>query len=307
MDRKRISARVCMLFAMLFYGASFPITKSALEVFGPITIVTARLVISSVVLLSVNIAVHGKAGLPVGKHWILFVLIALFQPLGYFLFETFGLQHVSAAVASIMIATIPVFTPVFSRFFISERLTLFNIAGLGLSFVGVVILVAADQGSSGNARLIGILLMFGAVFSAVFYTILVKKLPISYSPLTVTAVQNTLGLLLFIPLFFIFEYDSELLSNAAAGVYGIEPILSIVFLAIFASSLAFIFLNFGIQVIGPSKANGFTNLIPVITAVVSFLFFGETFTLQKAVGIAVVFLGVLLAQYSRSHRMVRVP
>ncbi len=54
-------------------------------------------------------------------------------------------------------------------------------------------------------------------------------------------------------------------------------------------------MNYGIKAVGPSKANGFVNLVPAVTAVVSLLFFGERFTLLKAAGMAVVILGVLLS------------
>jgi drug/metabolite transporter (DMT)-like permease len=242
---------------------------------------------------------HGRRGLVRREDMLIFFFIALFQPLGYFLFETFGLQYVSAAVASIMIATIPVFTPLISRFFVFERVTVFNIIGLICSSAGVVILALADSSGAGGSSLLGIFLMLGAVGSAICYTILVKKLPDRYSPLTVTAVQNTIGLALFLPLFFIFEFDPVLISDVFTGAYGSGPIISIIFLAIFASSLAFIFLNYGIKVIGPSKANGFTNLIPVITAVVSLLVFSERFTIVKVVGMIIIFSGVIVAQRSK--------
>jgi drug/metabolite transporter (DMT)-like permease len=297
-DRRNAVSTLGLLLAMLFYGASFPITKTALDVFSPITIVTFRLIVSAVILNIVNALVHRRKALIRSEDALVFFLIALFQPLGYFLFETFGLQHVSAAVASIMIATIPVFTPMISRFFVFERLTAANFIGLLCSSAGVAILATAD-GSGGSSCLFGIFLMLGAVVSAIGYTILIKRLPPDYSPLTVTAVQNTIGLGLFLPLFFIFEFDAVHLGEVFGGRYGFEPIASIIFLAIFASSLAFIFLNFGIQVVGPSRANGFTNLIPVITAAVSFFFFDERFTLIKAVGMLVIFSGVIAAQRSK--------
>jgi len=297
LQRRRTQADILMGLSMIFYGVSFPMTKTALRLFGPITIVTARLFISALVLMTVNVMRSGNGGLPKKGDWPIFILIALFQPLGYFLFETFGLQYVSASIASILIATIPVFTPVVSRFGVSERLTVYNLAGLFISFLGVVILVTAAGTGGDTAGPGGVLLMFGAVFSAVFYTILVKRLPNGYSPLTITAVRNSLGLIMFIPLFFVFEYDPTSLGSVLQRPGGPEAVMSIVFLAIFASSLAFIFMNHGIRVIGPSRANGLVNLIPVITAVVSLLFFGERFTLQKALGMAVVFAGVMLSQH----------
>lgn len=284
---------------MVFYGISFPATRVALIDYNPVSIITLRLLISSIVLMILNISMYKRSAVPLKKDFPIFLLIAVFQPFLYFLLETYGLTSVSAAVSSLIIATIPVFTPLISRFFIREKLTIFNYIGLILSFTGVVLLVAFSDSSDSNIAgknftITGLFLLFGAVLAAVLYTIIVKKLPHTYSALTITAVQNTLGLFLFLPIFIVVDYKDFI-----AVVPKTDTIISIVFLAIFASSLAFIFLNFGIKKLGPSKANGFVNLVPVVTAIVSFLFFNELFTVYKILGMVVVLLGVLTAQKKR--------
>lgn len=287
-------ATALVSLSMVFYGISFPATRVALTQYKPISLVTARLIISAVLLMSINTILYGRKGFPRWGDLPKFLLIALFQPFFYFLFETFGLQSVSAAISSVIIATIPVFTPIGARVFLKEKLTFYPISGALLSLIGVVLLVSFSRGEDTlirNFTAKGLLLLFGAVFSAVLYSLAVRRLPVSYSPLTITAVQNSLGLLFFLPVFFIFEA-----SDAFAVVPNSETIFSILFLAVFASSLAFIFLNYGIQQIGPSRANGLVNLVPVITAIVSFLFFGEQFSSSKIIGMGVVLAGVLLAQ-----------
>jgi len=292
-QNKNTLAVVLVVLSMVFYGISFPATRIALNDYNPVSLITLRLLISSVILMIVNIFVYRRGAIPLKKDFSLFLLIAAFQPFLYFLLETYGLTSVSAAVSSLIIATIPVFTPLISRFFIREKLTVFNFMGLVLSFTGVILLVAFSDSniSEKSFTISGLLLLFGAVLAAVFYTIIVKKLPHTYSALTITAVQNSLGLFLFLPVFFVIDYQDFI-----TVVPGKETIISIVFLSIFASSLAFIFLNFGIKKLGPSKANGFVNLVPVVTAVVSFLFFNEQFSLYKIVGMVVILSGVLIAQ-----------
>ena len=302
MHKEQIRAIGLVILSMVFYGISFPATRIALGAYGPITIVTARLFISSVLLVSMQMLLLGRSSLPARKDLPWFFAIGLFQPFLYFLLETFGLQRVSPSVASIIIATIPVFTPVLSRWLLNERLTVFNLLGLIASCIGVVILVTngahQDSIDTGvNTSPVGFLMLFGAVFAAIIYTILVRRMPTDYSPLTITAVQNTVGLGLFLPLFFLFEARSTLqigLDTAA--------VTSICVLAVFASSLAFIFLNYGIQVLGAARANGFVNLVPVVTAIVSFLFLGERFGTVKILGMGIVFTGVLLAQVTSLRR-----
>jgi drug/metabolite transporter (DMT)-like permease len=297
--KKHTLAVVLVVLSMVFYGISFPATRIALHDYNPVSLITLRLLISSVILMIVNLLVYKRDAIPLKKDLPLFLLIAMFQPFLYFLLETYGLSSVSAAISSLIIATIPVFTPLISRFFIREKLTIFNFAGLVLSFTGVIFLVAfSDSNISEKSFTIpGLVLLFGAVLAAVFYTIIVKKLPNSYSALTITAVQNTIGLVLFLPVFFIIDYQDFIKVTP-----GTDTLISLVFLAIFASSLAFIFLNFGIKKLGPSKANGFINLVPVVTAIVSFLFFKEQFSVYKIVGMAVILSGVLIAQKKRLRK-----
>ena len=75
-----------------------------------------------------------------------------------------------------------------------------------------------------------------------------------------------------------------------------ELVLSLLGLAIFASSLAYLLFTSVIKEIGISKANMFTNLIPVFTAFFSYIILSESFTLNKIIGILIVIVGVMISQ-----------
>jgi drug/metabolite transporter (DMT)-like permease len=67
-------------------------------------------------------------------------------------------------------------------------------------------------------------------------------------------------------------------------------------LAVLASSLSFVFYTRSIQELGISKANIFSNLIPVFTAIFSFFLLSEQFTVQKTIGIILVIGGVYISE-----------
>jgi len=285
-------SETAVAIAMFFYGISFVATKFALETYGPITIITIRNIISGGLLLAVLLRRRGRRALPTKQELLPFFFIALFQPFLYFICETIGIQRVDASLASIIIATIPVFTPVIAGFFYSEKLTIFNYIGLAFSFLGVFIIVMInDRDLGGDVDIAGILLLFGAVFAAVFYTILVKRVPARHTSLSITAVQNCMGALLLIPLFFMTE-----VSEAWASSFDVTALLSILFLAVFPSSISFLFMNYGIRTIGPTRTNAFANLVPLVTAVFAFLLLGESFSWGKIAGMAVILTGVIMAQ-----------
>jgi len=283
---------IALTAAMFLYGTSFIATKIALETYDPITIITVRNVISGLLLLGTLLLREGKKGLPKIKELKILLLVAVFQPFLYFLSETYGITMVEASLASIIIATIPVFTPLIARFFFDEGLNKFNYLGLLLSAAGVALIVVSSRTPEGMpVRPLGIILLFGAVFAAVGYSIVVKKTSKTLSSLAVTSMQNCMGALLFLPLFFAVDY-----SHAVSQEISALPVLSIVYLAIFPSSLAFLCMNAGIRAIGPTRAMVFTNMVPVVTAVLSFYILHETFTLLKVTGMVIILCGVILSQ-----------
>jgi drug/metabolite transporter (DMT)-like permease len=78
--------------------------------------------------------------------------------------------------------------------------------------------------------------------------------------------------------------------------YPVESLIPLLKLAVFASSLAFLFYTYSVQKLGAVKANIFTNLIPVLTAFFSFVFFKENLLLHNIIGIFIVISGLILSQ-----------
>jgi len=276
------------ILATLFWGFSFVWFKQAFLVYKPITVVFLRLVISSFFLI-IYIKITSKTQRIARKDFKSFLLLAFFEPFCYFMGESFGLTFVSATVAAIIIATIPLFTPFFTYFFIKEKITIYGIIGLIISFFGVLLIVIKDYSSTSTIK--GVILMFIAVFSAVSFGIIVKKLTIRYSVFTIVKWQNLLGILYFLPFFIIFE-GSHFLSVKP----NLSVIITIVKLAVFCSTLAFILMIYVIKKIGLINANIFANLIPAFTAVIAFYVLKESLEIQKIIGIIIVICGLFISQ-----------
>jgi len=283
---------------MVFWSLTFVWFKIVNEVYPPFTIIFLRLIISSLILLPVawSAGILQKINRRDYK-WI--ILLSFFNPFLYFVCESIGLTMVSSTLAAVIVSTIPLFVPVGASVLFGEKLTPLNITGILLSFLGVIIVVVNRDFSFG-ANPVGILLMLGAVFFAVCYTLLVKKLMNRYNAFSLTAYQNLLGIFLFLPLVTVFELKP--LFNAVPTT---RAIVSLICLAIFGSSLAFIFYNYSVKNLGASKANIFTNIIPVLTAVFSYFILDEIMTFQKITGIAVVLAGLLLSQTKRVNKKER--
>lgn len=274
---------------MIFWAFSFIWFKEANQNLYPITIVFLRLVIA-VILISAFLFLTKRFRKIEKKDRTLFLMLAVFEPFLYFIGESFGLTYVSATVGSVIISTIPVFATISAWLLFRERLKPINYAGIIISFIGVVIFISNDNGTL-SFNLKGLLLLTLAVFSAVGYNLTLSRLVGSYSPFFIVMVQNMIGGILFLPLFLILDFNHFI--NQPLTFKMFVPVLE---LAFFASCGAFILFAYSVSKIGITKANVFTNTIPLFTALFAFFILNEKLSFQNMTGMIVVIAGILMSQ-----------
>lgn len=289
MKDKKFLVHLSGVVAMVFWGLSFIWSTQVFKYLNPTTTIFFRLIISAIFLGSL-LLVFGLFEKVERKDMKLFALAALFEPFLYFIFESYGLLNSAPVVSSAIIATIPLFTPIAAFFFLKERLTPWNILGFIISFFGVIFMLL-NKNLELTVSTKGIVFLFSAVLVAVAYSISLRKLTLLYKPLTITFVQNIIGMIYFIPMFFIMEINSP--SNMMEVKSYIVPLLS---LGVFASSVAYTLWAYSFSKLGAAKANIYSNLIPVFTAIFSCIIIGENLNVQKILGILLVVGGLILSQ-----------
>ena len=274
---------------MIFWALSFIWFKEANRTFEPVTIVFIRLIIAVLLMTVFLLATRGFRRIR-KQDRRLFFLLALFEPFLYFLGESFGLTYVSATVGSVIISTIPVFATVGAWLIFKERLRPVNYAGIILSFIGVLVFISNSDGTiSFNMK--GLTLLVLAVFSAVGYNLTLSRLVGAYSPFFIVMVQNAIGGILFLPIFLIFDFKSFVNTEFTFSMF--IPVLE---LAIFASCVSFILFAYSVGKMGITRANVFTNTIPVFTALFAFMILGDKLSVQNMTGMAVVIAGIFMSQ-----------
>jgi len=280
---------VAMMFATIFWGFSFIWTKQVLTFYGPITTVFLRLLLSATLLFLLGSLAKKIERVSLNDLGAI-ALMAFFEPFLYFIGETIALMHVSSTVASVVISTIPLFSPIAAYYFFGEKLSKMNFFGILISIFGVY-LVISKAGFSPNISVKGISLLMFAVFSAVAYSVVVVKLSHKYNVYTLIAWQNLLGMFMFLPVFLVFEFKH--FSTVPVSFEKLSPLFM---LAIFASSIGFMLFTYGIKHLGIIKANTIANIIPVFTALFAWMLLGETLNTINMAGILVVIAGLLLSQ-----------
>ena len=127
-------------------------------------------------------------------------------------------------------------------------------------------------------------------------TVVIFRLVISAILITIIAYQNIIGIIFFLPLWLIVDFNTLLHTPFHAQAFR-----AIILLAVFSSTLAFVFFTESVRQIGVIRSNTFINLIPVFVAIFSYLILKEQLGLQKVIGIIIVVAGLFLAQIKQNN------
>lgn len=298
---KRVLPYASVLLSMLIWGGSGIAIKRALTDISPFTLVTLRFLLAVTLMLCIGLLFRrfrpqGPFALQkIAKRDIPLLATAGFvQPFLYYILETYAYRAIgSPTIAEVLLSTSPLLAPVFAFVLLRERVTMRQLCGIAVSTGGVLLMML-----TGNAGLTpdsgwGVVLCFGAVSTAVLYTVLLRKIPSRYNSLSVVFWVQGLSLLFFVPLWLCTDGAGSLrlLGEVSAG-----SLWAMGYLAAGSSVVAFICFCYSVREIGVTRANAFNNIRPVFTALFMLVLFGEILPLLKWAGIVLVLVGLRLTE-----------
>jgi drug/metabolite transporter (DMT)-like permease len=280
-----------LILAVIFWGLSFVATKIALESIPVFTLIFIRFFLSSGFYGLLILKRGFPRFSPEGRRLIL--LMALFEPVLYFILETKGLQYTSAPKASLIIAMIPLVVLVLATFVLKERARVASFFGIIISLFGIWFLITGARDFSWDIQgaLKGDLLIFGAVFSAAIYIICARHLGKKYSSLEITTMQTLYGTIFFaVP--FVWE-----LPDVQWSLMSGRSVAALVYLTIFATIAGYLFYNHALTKIPAARAAVFINGIPLVTIAGAWFFLEETLTLVQAGGGLLVLTAIFITSF----------
>ncbi|MDK2885811.1 MAG: hypothetical protein PWP54_369 [Thermosipho sp. (in: thermotogales)] len=267
------------------FGLSFLFTKNALDYTSPMNFIAIRFTFASlfmIILYFFNLIKLEK------KHYYKLFIVALFQPILYFIFETSGLVYVPSSEAGILIATIPIFITFLSPIILKEKTPKINLLFVIFSFLGVALIVGFNS-FKGNFK--GDLLILGAVISAVFYNFSSKKLSSEFKPHEITFFMMIIGGVFFnITALIRGELNYKVLFNPSVFI-------SAIYLGVLSSSIAFFLVNFMLSKVSPVQSSIFANLTTVISVLAGAIFRKEIITINHIIGMILIIFGIWGVNY----------
>jgi drug/metabolite transporter (DMT)-like permease len=201
-----------------------------------------------------------------------------------------ALQYTQALNALLIQSSGPLFVALWSLVLFGIRLTAAQLAGITISLLGVLtIILRGDLGAlasiafnKGDVMFAASLLLFG------LYSALIPRRPLTHQ-LSLISFTTFCGALLLLP-FSLWEF-----STGATLKFDLLTFATLVYVLIFPSTLAYLFFNRGVALIGPNRAAPFFHLVPVFGSAMAILLLGEQLRPFHLIGYALVLAGVVIA------------
>lgn len=276
-----------MLATVLIWAGNNVIVKGVVDTIAPIPYVFCRFLFVVVIVFGLY-AVRGSIPVPPRTDIRWFLLTGL---TGYALYNalfTAGLKYTTAFSTAVMISSAPLLTSVLARVLGIESLSPRQWVGFVLSLLGVIVFVS-DKLVEGNPAW-GDLLSFLAAISFAVYSLATRPIVQRHGSLMVTAWSSLIGLAMIAP------FAAVPLIEQDWGSLGVPEWGALLYSSAISMLLAYTIWGWAIQRGGVARTALFLYLIPILTGVMSFLFFDESFGIMKILGAMFVFVGVLLAR-----------
>ena len=280
----------------LIWSSSFLWIKIGIQEIGPMALVSLRMLFGA--LTAVAIAVYQKVNWPRDwKTWRTFIILGPTSLAIPIFLISWGEQTIDSAVASILNATVPLFTIIIAHFWLSDdRITSQKLFGLLIGFAGVVVLMSKDLGTSSHGSVIG---QGAVILASVFYawsavyarktTQHVKGLARGASPLVTAAI------FMWVTAPFVekpFLMPSLPITWVAA-----------LWLGILGSGIAMLMFYYLLHEIGPTRTTLVTYLFPVGGVIFGVLFLNEHLSWQLLAGTLLVISSLAVVNWKPAEKM----
>lgn len=291
MKKNKLMSYFAIITAVTFWGISYISTDLCLDYMEPITLVTLRCIIASIMLIIIWKIKEPKVRL-IKKDIPRIVISGIVGIVFYFIFEFYGVKYTSPAVAAIILAAIPVISLIAQRVKGRETLNLFKVLGVIISLVGVAFVIGIGMGDiKQGGEIIGYLCMLGAALSWVVFNYITFPLYKHYSPLTITTYQMIAGSITIIPLFLL---TGESMPQINFVVYA-----NVLFLAVFCSAIGILLYMYAFRSLGIVTTTLFINIQPLITVLAAMVLLKEFLSTNQLIGGLLVISAVYLSSYRK--------
>ncbi|OEU49803.1 MAG: multidrug transporter [Desulfobulbaceae bacterium S5133MH15] len=286
-------AYLLLLLSALFWSGNFVLSRGMHADIPPLSLSFWRWTVALLILLCFSMRHLWGQKQIVRKHIRFIAVQGLLGVAGFNSLIYIAVQTTTAINAVLVNSCIPVLIAVFSWILYKEMMTLRQCLGVLVSLCGVLLIIARGELAHLMAMSFnqGDLLVLIAAAIWALYSANLRKYPKELHPLAYLSGIIISGLLVIFP-FYLME-----MSSGKSMIITASSVVTVLYVAIFASLLAFIFWNRAVRSVGANKAGPFIHLMPVFSTLLAVIFLDETIHAYHIKGILLIFFGILMTTF----------
>lgn len=277
----------------MIWGGTFVAGRFLADSLSPLFAASLRFLLASAALLLFLLLARVPLARPSPRQWLQLFLLGFFGIFFYNLCFFYGLHYINASRASLIVALNPAVIGLASWLLFKERLSRTKVIGIAICIAGASLVIVSrnPQLLAGNADAwIGDLLIFGCVLGWSIYSLFSKELNQTLGPVQTVTYSILLGTLM---LWMASAARGELSLSALVNL-GAQQWLSLIYLGVLGSALAYIGYYDGLRKIGATRSGVFIALNPLTAVIFGALLLGEQLTLAMCLGGVLILAGIFL-------------
>ncbi len=290
MSSKALLSGLLLLVAVI-WGGSFIVVKEATAEMDPLVLGAVRFLVATPLMVILLIVMKANPRVP-RKEWPSLIVLGLTGVTLLYVLQYIGIAYTNASTSSVLTDMDVLFIVLLSFLLLHEPVTRLRILGIGLSFIGVIVVVFSNidvaSMTVSTQFILGSVLVVSSSLCWGVFSIVGKRLLQTYNEITIMTYAFALGTLFYLPI----VGGSLVSSLQRTSLFGWGAIL---YLAVVSTIIAYLGWYYALKRVDASQAAVYLNFIPLSTILMAILL-GEHMTVAFFVGAGLIIYGVYLTQ-----------
>lgn len=230
------------------------------------------------------------------------VFLSALQPIGYYIFETLGVERISTLLCGVLISAVPLIIMVMESMILKEKTNGAQKCFILLCVSGVLLIsVLSSAGAGGATSVLGMLFILLSMLCEGGYNVLSRKKSAEFSPTEITYIMMWISALVFNGINVAIHLKNGTIGSYFTPLLDISCLGPLLYLGVAASFLAYILYNYMLSKIQASSVGVFAGISTIVTVLSGVFLNHEHFFWFHAVGMACIILGVWGTNYFKFY------
>ena len=290
-DRQMLLVHLSLLATTVIWGLNFVAMKYLIGQVGALHVVLIRVYFAAIVFAGFLLLWRSEIPRFPLRVWGVICFLGVMGSVVNQLLVTFGTSYLSAAVASMIATSTPIFMAILSKIMLSEPLTVRKMTGIGVAFIGFMIVLLYGSGTAefSVSNSVGVFLTAMAPLSWSLSTIVSRPVMLQYPPKVITGISMIIGGIALLP-----ALVSQRSIFGEIAAFDVTSWAAAFVLSVLAMVVAYTFWYQGLRRLQPTQIAIYVYLVPVFGVIFAWMLLGETITIFLLLGGMTILSGVII-------------